>query len=199
MRRAVAVCLAGILSASTSFAQDRGQQQVEVKLLSARSGELDSTDVGVGGRLSWHPRSSIGLEGEVGFYPSNIPEPVAITSNRVEGLFGITAGPRLDGIRPFVRVRPGFLRVGAAPQPVPCIRIFPPPLSCTLAAGRTLLTVDLGGGVEVDTPADTFLRVDLGTRLVRYPGPAFDRNRHLHQQDFVGGDFRISLGAGWRF
>ena len=36
-----------------------------------------------------------------------------------------------------------------APGPLACITIFPPPLSCELASGRTLMAFDLGGGVDV--------------------------------------------------
>jgi hypothetical protein len=39
--------------------------------------------------------------------------------------------------------------VEAAPEPFACILIFPPPLACTLGAGRTLAVLDAGGGIEV--------------------------------------------------
>src|SRR5215510_12633115 len=75
--------------------------------------ELDSTDVGVGGHVTWYPWRWIGADAELNFYPSTIPDDLRPNStNRFEGLFGITAGPRLDAWRPTARIRPGFLQVG---------------------------------------------------------------------------------------
>lgn len=51
------------------------------------------------------------------------------------------------------------------------IAIFPPPLACQMAGGDTLFVLDIGGGVEFQTTDRTFVRVDLGDRAVKYPGP----------------------------
>jgi hypothetical protein len=193
-------CLA-ILACSprTALAQSSERFQVGGELVIANSEQLDSTDVGIAGRASWHPWPLLGVEGELGFYPSDLPDETAISANRLEGLFGVTVGPRWQRVRPFARVRPGFLRVAEAPGPIACILIFPPPLSCTLAAGQTVPAIDVGGGVEVPASGRAFLRVDVGARLLRYPGPAIDRDREAHADDFWGRDFRLGIGAGWRF
>ena len=173
--------------------------EIGAQMATARIGELDSTDLGLGGRASWHPSRLIGVEGEVNFYPSSIPDRFAVSRSRVEGLFGVTAGPRINRWRPFARLRPGFVRIGSAPEPIACILIFPPPLSCTLASGQTLFALDVGGGVALLTPGATFVRVDLGDRMIRYSGPALDRNREVHNEHFFGHDLRVAIGAGWRF
>ena len=126
---------------------------------------------GLGGRVSWRPNSFLGLEAELNVFPRDFPSGRPFSRGRFEGLFGATAGATFDRFRPFVRVRPGFVAVQESPEPFACILIFPPPLTCTLASGRTLAAVDLGGGVDIATTARTFVRVDLGDRLVRYPGP----------------------------
>ena len=54
---------------------------------------------------------------------------------------------RIGRARLFGRLRPGLLRFGEAPGPIACILIFPPPLSCQLAAGKTLFALDVGAGV----------------------------------------------------
>jgi len=77
--------------------------------------------------------------------------------------------------------------------------IYPPPLSCELAAGRTLPVFDVGGGVEVSATRRTFVRVDAGDRLVKYPGPVIDNNRTRQDEPFFGHDFRFAVGAGLRF
>lgn len=199
--RVASAILGSILGVLVGAGIARAQEalQVGAHLTAARLGELDTTDVGVGARAAWRPWRGVGIEGELNFYPRNIPDATALSANRVEGLFGVTAGPRLGPWRPFARVRPGFLRVGAAPQPVACILIYPPPLSCTLAGGDTLPALDLGGGVELFTPGRTFARVDVGDRMLRYPGPAFARDRQVETGNFTRHDFRLAVGAGWKF
>ncbi|MBM3820052.1 MAG: hypothetical protein FJW14_13680 [Acidimicrobiia bacterium] len=163
------------------------------------SGEFDATDVGAGARASWHPVPLVGVEGEVSYYPGDLGGPAAFSGSRVEGLFGATVGPRLGRVRPFAKLRPGFLRVGGAPRPIACIAIFPPPLRCTLAGGRTLVALDAGGGVEWLSSGRTFVRVDAGDRMVRYPAPAIDSGGAVRSDAFTGHDFRFTLGAGVRF
>src|SRR5690349_9447032 len=151
--------------ASPAFAQTT-PIEVAAHLAVTDSSQFDSTDVGVGGRLGWKPTPRLGLEGEFTFYPGEFPgDRAAFSGHRIEGLFGATFGPRVGRLRPFARGRTGFVTFGEASQPIACIAIFPPPLSCQLAAGDTLFALDFGGGLEVDATARTFLRVDVGDRM----------------------------------
>ena len=129
-------------------------------------------------------------------YPASFPNANGFSRSRIEGLFGVTVGPRLPAIRPFARLRPGFLTFRG--QPVVCILIFPPPLSCELAGGRTVFALDLGGGVEVFAGRRALIRVDVGDRILKYPGPSF-RNGRATEDSFYSHDFRVSAGAGMRF
>src|SRR5688572_3347723 len=162
------------------------------------SGEFDAPDIGVSGRVAWRPMPLIGAEAEVGFYPGDFPDRAAFSRSRVEGFFGVTAGPELGRIRPFVKVRPGFFTFREAPEPFPCILIFPPPLACRLGSGLTSFALDLGVGAEVLVTPRTFVRMDLGDRLMRYPGPVFLRSG-VRSQGFFGHDFRLGVGGGLRF
>ncbi len=171
----------------------------------ARSAEFDATDTGVGGRLSWHPVALLGTEAEMTVYPASFPNANGFSRSRIEGLFGVTVGPRLAGVRPFARLRPGFLTF--LDKPIACITltfssgpqtaIFPPPLSCELG-GRTLFAMDLGGGVELFPSNRAVVRIDVGDRILKYPGPSF-RNGRPTQDSFYGHDFRLSAGTGVRF
>jgi hypothetical protein len=163
------------------------------------SGQFDAADAGLGGRVSWRPNSFLGLEAELNVFPRDFPSGRPFSRRRFEGLFGATAGATFDRFRPFARVRPGFVAVQESPEPFACILIFPPPLTCTLASGRTLAAVDLGGGIDIATTERTFVRVDLGDRLVRYPGPVFDSHRMIHEDPFFAHEFRFAAGAGVRF
>ena len=102
-------------------------------------------------------------------------------------------------MRLFAKLRPGFVAFSGAPEPFACILICPPPLNCTMASGPTVFAVDIGGGVEWFPTDRTVVRLDVGDRAIRYPGPAFDRDRNVHDEDFFGHDLRVSIGGGWRF
>ena len=172
---------------------------VGVQIAALSSSQFEAADVGFGGRLAWRPVGLVGVEAEINLYPGDFPDPRPFSGARTEGLFGATVGPRFDRVRPFARLRSGFVSVRDAPEPFPCILIFPPPLACRLASGDTLLAVDAGGGVEVAATSRTFVRVDAGDRILRYPGPVFDGNRDVRERAFFSHDFRMAASAGLRF
>jgi hypothetical protein len=198
-RLSAGFAIAILLAAGTSPVSAQAQVEVGAQLITVASSEFDDHDIGVGGRIAWRPTTLIGVEGELGVYPGNFPDSVSFSSGRIEGLFGVTAGPALGRVRPFARLRPGFLTFREAPAPFACILIFPPPLACTLASGRTSFALDVGGGVEIEATPRTFVRVDAGDRLLRYPGPAFDGSRQVHSEAFFGHDIRVAVGGGFRF
>jgi hypothetical protein len=194
VRVLVASIAFALLAAGEVSAQERFDASAHIAI--ARSTEFDDADTGVGGRLSWHPAAPVGAEAEMTFYPAGFPSGSSFSRSRIEGLFGVTVGPRLNHVRPFARLRPGFLAFRG--QPVVCILIFPPPLTCQLAAGRTVFALDLGGGVELFPGSKTLVRIDAGDRMLKYPGPSF-RNGRATQESFYSHDFRVSAGAGVRF
>lgn len=166
----------------------------------ALSGQFDAADAGVGGRLAWRPNRVLGVEGEMTVYPGDFPRSRPFSRGRVEGLFGVTAGPTLGRIRPFAKFRAGFLTIREAPAPFPCILIYPPPLACALASGQTLAAIDAGGGVQVAVSRRTFVRVDGGDRMIRHPGPVFEmKPRRIREESFFDHDLRFSVSAGVQF
>ena len=165
------------------------------------SGDGIDNDAGIGGRLTWRASRWVGLDANVVWYPHGFPweTDVPISAYRLEGLFGATVGPSIDRVRPFAKAAAGFLRVGAAPEPVACIAIFPPPLLCVLAAGKTLPAVEIGGGAEIDVTSSSFIRADIGARLLKYPGPALDTDFQVRNADYWERALRFTIGAGVRF
>lgn len=159
--------------------------------------EFDDTDIGIGGRLTWKPVSMIGIDADVTWYPGD--QLGAFSRYRLEGLFGVTVGPRIDRVRPFAKAAAGFLTVGGTNGAFACITIFPPPLQCMLAAGDTLPAYEIGGGVEVDVTPRTFIRTDITSRIVKYPGPTFDRDGGVRLEGFFGQALRFTFGGGIRF
>lgn len=162
------------------------------------SGEFDDTSIGVGGRVAFYPSSWVGAEAEFTVYPSDLGDVRAFSGSQREGLFGVTVGPRLGGVRPFLRFRPGFVTLAEAPAPFACILIFPPPLACQLAGGDTLAAMDFGGGVQFGGRGLS-LRVDIGDRMVKYPGPVFDSQLQVREESFWGHDSRVAVGLGIGF
>jgi hypothetical protein len=185
-----------VLSTGTADAQDRFEGGAQI--IAAHSGEFDANDIGIGGRFSWQPVDLVGAEAEMNVYPRRFPgnRSGPFSRSRIEGLFGVTVGPRLGSVRPFAKLRPGFVTFRG--QPVACILIFPPPLSCVLAEGHTVFALDIGGGIELFAGPRMLIRVDAGDRLMKYPGPSF-RDGRVAQDDFFSHDFRMSAGAGVRF
>ena len=167
---------------------------------SSRWSEFDGTDLGAGGRLTWKPVPLIGVDADLTWYPSDFPsDQFAFSGSRVEGLFGVTVGPQMHRLRPFVKAAAGFLRSSEAPEPFPCIAIFPPPLNCLMATGHTVPAYELGGGVAINTTSSTFLRIDVADRILKYPGPSFSPDFEVRDEGFVGHALRFTIGGGVRF
>jgi hypothetical protein len=189
-----------LLTADVAFAQPTANSfEIGGQIATTSLRQFDGSDLGGGGRVGWRPARTIGVEAEVNIYPGDFPDRFAFTRARVEGLFGVTAGPTFGRLSVFGRLRPGFVVFREAPEAIACIAIYPPPLSCTLAAGDTLFATDLGGGVEVAATRKAFVRVDAGDRIIKYPGPSFDANGMVRTDPFISHDFRVTAGAGLRF
>lgn len=175
--------------------------QLDAHVTSSRWSEFDSADNGFGGRLTIKPVSFIGIEADVTSYPGEYEsdQGASFSRNRLEGLFGLTFGPKIGPVRPFAKAGAGFLRVGATPGAFACIAIYPPPLACTLAGGVTQPIFEIGGGLEVAVLPRLFIRGDVADRIVKYPGPVFDDDFEIREDGFFGHAVRFTLGAGLRF
>jgi hypothetical protein len=194
-----------VLAITMALAHDTAAQTPEPSLeagatfVTTESGQFHTRDLGAGGWLGWHVRPLIALEGELTYHGDPFGEATSFSAGRIEGLFGVTIGPRLGWLRPFATVRPGFVTYRAAQEPFACIAIFPPPLSCTLGEGRTLFAFDAGGGLDLSPTSRSVIRLTLSDRMVRYPSPAFDTSGERHDESFSGHDLRFAVGAGMRF
>jgi hypothetical protein len=198
-RLRAALALLVLLWAMPAAAQPSQRYEASVHVAAGAMPQFDGSDFGVGGRLAWHADDLLSFEGELTFFPGDYPDTgTAFSKSRVEGLFGVAAGLRFGAVRPFAKFRAGFLDVAEASEPFACILIFPPPLQCTLG-GRTLPAFDVGGGVEVNVTSRTFLRIEAGDRMLKYPGPALDGDGVLRSEAFFAHGLRFAAGAGLRF
>jgi hypothetical protein len=188
--------LAFVLVARSASAQ---LFEAGVNIISAQWSEFDGSDYGLGGRFTFRPLRFIGFDADLAWYLQEFPDDPEFSGSRFEGLFGVTLGPQLGGLRPFVKGAYGFLNSSAAPEPLPCITIFPPPLFCVMAEGHSLPAFEFGGGVQLDVSTRGFIRVDIGSRWLRYPGPSFDSEMEVHDRNYWGARSRLSFGGGVKF
>ena len=194
IRMFIFVALLTLISVQPSGAQSF---DVSAHVAVAQWSEFDERDLGLGGRLTWRANPAIAADADLTWYPGD--QLGAFSRRRFEGLFGVTVGPRLNRVRPFAKAAAGFMNVTGTTGAFACIAIFPPPLSCLLAAGATLPAFEIGGGLEIDATASTFIRADVTDRILRYPGPTFDDNFDIREEGFLGHALRFTFGAGLRF
>jgi hypothetical protein len=103
----------------------------------------------------------------------------------------VRAGIRRERFELFGKARPGFLRFEHRDSVV-CTTIFPAPLGCLLATGRTTFAFDAGGGAsfDLDRARRFFLRVDGGDLMIRYGFLTLRPNGEM-ADGFVGHNFRF--------
>lgn len=199
MNRPGAVLLAALALAAPAAAED-GRTDVSLSVSWRRSSELDAGEAGVGGRLSLRVRPWLALDATGSYFPSDLGAPgPRFSGSRIEGLAGVRVGPGHGRARPYAALRGGVLRFGKAPEPFPCILIYPPPLTCSLAGGQTLPTAFVGAGLEAHRGARLLLGVEVGDQLVRYDGPAFDADREIFDRHRWSHDLRVNALIGVRF
>src|SRR5262245_17019293 len=192
----LAVCV--LFAPASALAQsDSAEFELGGQFAIAKSSEFDAVDLGFGGRFAWLPGDVLGLESEINFYSNGFPSVIPFSHRRIEGLFGATVGPTLGPVRPFGKARAGFLNIKGSPENIICLLTFPPQIRCELANGRTVPVFDFGGGFEL-LSSRAFARIDIGDRLIRYPGPVFARGG-VRNDPFFSHDLRLGAGAGLRF
>jgi hypothetical protein len=134
--------------------------------------DFDTTDSGVGGRITYNITDGFGIEGEMNFFPErriNFATLSSGNSRRTQGLFGVKTGIRSDGVGIFGKIRPGFIHFGdGAPGP---------------SSGATEFALDLGGVFEVYPSRPVALRFDLGDTIIRFGGLGFTS----HNLQFTAG------------
>jgi hypothetical protein len=161
-------------------------------------GEFDDGSFGFGLALSRTLTPWLAADAQAGFSPSDLGEP-AISASRFEAFAGLRAGPRLGAHQVYAAIRPGLVNFDDAPEPIVCIAIFPPPLGCSLAAGDTLFALQLMGGLELIPSDRSVVRVEAGSLLLKYPGPAIARDGQTFDDALWSHNLRLGLSVGLRF
>jgi hypothetical protein len=186
-----------LFAAAPAAAQDR-RGDVRLQASVRQLGEFDESELGLGAGLSYRLSRWFAADGEVTLFPGDAGSP-AFSGSRLEGLVGLRAGPRLGRTGAYLALRAGAVRFSGAPEPFPCILIFPPPLECAMAGGETVPSVQASLGFEAFPGERLVVRVEAGDQLLRYPGPAFDRDREIFDDSLWSHNFRATASLGLRF
>jgi hypothetical protein len=143
-----------------------------------RFSDFDTTDNGVGGRITYNLSDNFGLESEFNFFPqerANFANGTSLTgSRRSQGLFGAKYGIRSEKFGIFGKIRPGFIRFGEGSSPI--------------GVSATEFALDIGGVFELYPTRPVALRFDVGNTLIRYGS-----------RDFTSNNLQISTGVALRF
>jgi hypothetical protein len=186
-----------VLLSGLVHAQDRrGDVSLQASVRSLR--ELDATEVGLGARLSYRLTRWLAADGETSLFPGDAGSP-AFSASRLEGLMGLRGGPHLEQGGVYLALRAGAVRFSEAPAPFPCILIFPPPLQCGIAAGKTVPSVQASAGFEAHPRERMVVRVEAGDQGLGYSGPAFARNGEIFEDRLWSHNFKAAVSVGLRF
>jgi Outer membrane protein beta-barrel domain len=144
-----------------------------------RFSDFDTTDSGVGARLTYNLSNNFGLETEFNFFPQerlNFANLTSPDTRRTQGLFGAKYGVRTEKAGIFGKIRPGFIRFGEG---------------ATIAgSSATEFALDIGGVLELYPTRPVALRLDVGNTLIRFGSLG---------GGFTSNNLQISTGVAFRF
>jgi len=146
--------------------------------------DFDTTDNGVGTRVTYNIADSFGLEGEVNFFTQRRDNFATLTSSdarRTQALFGAKYGMRSEKAGIFGKLRPGFIRFGEGTSVIG-----------TTSPSETAFALDFGGVFELYPSRSIALRFDVGDTVIRFSNPVFVDTFYSH-------NLQISTGVAFRF
>lgn len=172
-----------ILSPEQAYAQSEVPKlELGAQFSMIRLTDLDTTEPGVGGRVTYNINHHLSVEGEFNFFPRE--HAVLTGGQKIEGLFGAKYGWRSDRIGIFGKLRPGLLHFDNVA--IAC----PPGALCIKPGPQTNFALDIGGVAEYYPSRHTALRLDIGDTIIRYDGFA---------PTFTNHNLQINAGVGYRF
>jgi hypothetical protein len=170
-----------------------------------RLSDFDTTNAGVGGRVSYDLARWVAVVGEADFFPSDdvtLPPStltpglrVTYARKRAAAFFGMKTGIRGDKLGVFAKASPGFTRLSAAGVPAQCAGTLCPLALLVRPEYRTEFAFDLGGVLEFYPSARTVARFELGDTMIRHRSMA----PPCWQSQCTSHNLSSLMGAGFRF
>jgi Outer membrane protein beta-barrel domain len=177
---AAALCL--MVPAQNAQAQSRSETpkvEIGAHYTLLRFSDFDTTDSGVGARLTYNLSNNFGLETEFNVFPQeriNFANLTSPDTRRTQGLFGAKYGVRTDKAGIFGKIRPGFIRFGEG--------------ATVAGSAATEFALDIGGVLELYPTRPVALRLDVGNTLIRFGSLG---------GGFTSNNLQISTGVAFRF
>lgn len=139
LRAVPAVALFLFLGGQAICAQSKTPKfEVGAQFSLIRFSDLDITEPGFGGRLTYNINDHLAVDAEVNLFPRKVRtlNTVLQGGQKTEGLFGVKFGARKKRVGWFGKVRPGFIHFGNFEKTgVACIAGSP----CVLPTPRSIL------------------------------------------------------------
>jgi hypothetical protein len=178
-------------------ANDR-RADVSVRFALTDYSEFDESDFGIGGDVSFRFTDWLAADAQLTYFPSELGEPAPISGSRFEGLFGFRVGHQFGSAGVYGAVRPGFVSFAEPSGPRACILIYPPPLVCVVG-DSTVFALNYGAGLELLPGERLVIRAEVGDLLLKYPGPAFDKDMEVFEDSLWSHNLRATASVGIRF
>ncbi|HET6975967.1 MAG TPA: outer membrane beta-barrel protein [Pyrinomonadaceae bacterium] len=168
MKHSIFLLLSIFLVTSVAVAQSKkekieiGVQTTSLTLFEPEFSSFDSTQAGVGGRVTYNFNRSIAAEAEINFFPQK-QFILTADGSAIQAQFGVKAGKRFEKFGIFGKVRPGFLSVNRVGS------LIPGPTFAFTIDRRAFFTLNAGGVLELYPSKKLVVRFDAGDTMVRHP------------------------------
>jgi hypothetical protein len=153
-----------------------------VQFSTIRFSDLEITDAGFGGRITFNATRSIAFEAEVNYFPKDKRGPFE-GGRKTQALVGLKTGFRSDFAGIFSKLRPGFIRFS---------RDF-----LGNEDSKTDFALDIGGVLELYPSGRGVIRFDLGDTIIRFGERSLPTGATF--PSFTSHNFQFSVGVGIRF
>jgi hypothetical protein len=167
--------------AAVATAQPVSRVEIGAQASLHRHSRFDTTNVGLGGRVSFDLAPWAAVEGEASVFPDDdvlLPPTsfnpdlrVIYPRRRTEAFFGVKLGRRFERYGLFAKVRPGFSRPTGTGGPR-CVGTDCAFILLVMPEYRTEFALDLGGVFEVYPTGRTVARLELGDTMIRHRSTA---------------------------
>lgn len=196
----IAVCVLFVLVAglSPAAAQSTGRLSVSVQGTVLTLGDVDGTNAGIGGRVTFDLSRWAALDGDINFFPSDNMTQALLAGGsieyrrqRLDGFAGIKAGWRGGRLGVFAKARPGFSQLtdeGMGCTGEVCALILLP-----RAEYKTEFAFDLGGIVEFYPSQHLVARLDVSDVMIN------QRSNTPPCSDCTTHNLATRFGVGFRF
>lgn len=159
---------------------------------------FDSTETGVGVRLSYHVNDYFTLEAEGNLFEFSIGDHPTDDFLAAEGLLGAKTGWRNRWIGVFAKLRPGVVNFPKLKVHRHLCNLVEPCDGSGRSGNRW--AVDTGAVVELYPTQKIIVRIDVGDTMIRFKDDVFFKSSTpVRINDGFSHNFQLTGGVGFRF